>query len=67
MLSPQQIAETNAEIEKLEYAQKHCTDSGILRVIYGWIEVQKRKLEVAPQNEVVPAEQRNRSTNPRAE
>ena len=67
MPSPQQIATINAEIENLEHARKRCTDSGILKIIDDWIEDQKQKLDVLPQNEVVPAEQRNRSTNPRTE
>jgi|HubBroStandDraft_4_1064222.scaffolds.fasta_scaffold702774_2 hypothetical protein len=67
MLSLQQIATINAEIEKLEYARKRCTDFGILKVIDGWIDDQKKKLEAAPQNKVVPAEQRNRSTSPGTE
>jgi hypothetical protein len=43
MLSPQQIATINAEIDKLQYA-RHCSDSGIQRVIEGWINDEKMKL-----------------------
>lgn len=67
MLLPQQIAAINAEIEKLEYARQRFTDSVILRAIDGWIEDRKRKLVVAPQNKIVPAEPRRRSTHPRTE
>jgi hypothetical protein len=44
MLSPQQIAAINVQIEKLEYARKQCSDSGIQKVIEGWINGEKMKL-----------------------
>jgi hypothetical protein len=44
MLSPQQIATINTEIDKLQYARRHCSDSGIQRVIEGWINDEKMKL-----------------------
>jgi hypothetical protein len=44
MLSPQQIATINAEIAKLEYARKQSLDSGIQKVIEGWITGEKMKL-----------------------
>jgi hypothetical protein len=45
MLSPQQIATINAEIDKLEYARKHCSDFGILKLIDGWLKGERMKLE----------------------
>jgi hypothetical protein len=45
MLSPQQIAAINGEIEKLEYARKNCADFGIQKMIDRWITDQKMKLE----------------------
>jgi|HubBroStandDraft_2_1064218.scaffolds.fasta_scaffold2106292_1 hypothetical protein len=44
MLKPQQITTINAEIENLEYARKYCSDSGIQKVIAGWIDDEKVKL-----------------------
>jgi hypothetical protein len=45
MLSPGEIAQIKAEIERLEKARKECTDSGIRQRIEAWIAEQKKKLE----------------------
>jgi hypothetical protein len=63
MLSPQGIATISAEIEKLRQARLDCRDTGLVKVTDAWIEAWKRKLEVAPQNNTVPAEERNRSAS----
>jgi hypothetical protein len=44
MLSPKEIAQIRAEIERLETAHKECTDQGIQRWITERIEEQKNKL-----------------------
>jgi hypothetical protein len=44
MLSPGEIAQIRAEIERLDQLRKECTDSGIRRLIEAWIEAEKRKL-----------------------
>jgi hypothetical protein len=44
MLSPGDRAIIKAEIERLQKAQRECTDSGIRRKIDVWIEEQKQKL-----------------------
>jgi hypothetical protein len=44
MLSPGDRAIVKAEIERLQKAQKGCTDEGIRKKIDVWIEEQKRKL-----------------------
>ena len=44
MLSPSAIGQIKAEIARLEEARKQCSDPGIVRVIEGWIEEQKRLL-----------------------
>jgi len=44
MLSPGDRAIVKAEIERLQKAQRDCTDSGIREKIDVWIEEQKRKL-----------------------
>jgi hypothetical protein len=54
MLSPQQTATIEAEIEKLKYARKHCSDSGVQKVIEGWIEGEKMKLN-SGDNQGLPA------------
>ena len=45
MLSPGEIAQIKAEIERLGKARKECTDSGIRQRIEAWIAEQKKKLE----------------------
>ena len=45
MLSPGEIAQIKAEIERLEKARKECTDSGIRQRIDVWIAEQKKKLD----------------------
>jgi hypothetical protein len=45
MPSPQQIATIKSEIERLKYARKHCSDSGILKLIEGWIKAERMKLD----------------------
>ena len=45
MLTPGEIAQIKAEIERLEKARKECFDGGIRKRIDFWIEEQKRKLE----------------------
>jgi hypothetical protein len=44
MLSPGEIAQTKAEIERLEKLREACTDSGIRKRIEAWIEAEKKKL-----------------------
>jgi hypothetical protein len=44
MLSPGEIAVIRAEIKRLEQALAECRDGGIRKVIEGWIEDQKEKL-----------------------
>ncbi len=44
MLSRAEMAKIRAEIEALEKARENCTDSGIRKLIEGWIEEQKKKL-----------------------
>ena len=45
MLSPGEIAQIRAEIERLERARDECRDSSIRELIDGWIKEQKKKLE----------------------
>jgi hypothetical protein len=49
MLSPSDKATIKAEIERLQNAQKECTDGGIRAKIDVWIEVEKRKLASSAQ------------------
>jgi hypothetical protein len=44
MLTPEEVAIINAEIDRMEKAHKDCTDSGIKRWIEAVIEKQKEKL-----------------------
>jgi hypothetical protein len=44
MLSPGEIAQIKAEIDRLEKARRECNDGGIRVRIEAWIEEQKRKL-----------------------
>jgi hypothetical protein len=44
MLSPGEIAQIKAEIERLEKLREECTDSGIRERIEAWIEAEKKKL-----------------------
>jgi hypothetical protein len=44
MLSPGDWAIVKAEIERLQKAQRECTDGGVRRKIDAWIEAEKRKL-----------------------
>ncbi|HWY21962.1 MAG TPA: hypothetical protein VNX26_12130 [Candidatus Acidoferrum sp.] len=44
MLSPEEIAQIEAEIERLERLREECIDSGIRKRIEAWIEVEKKKL-----------------------
>jgi hypothetical protein len=45
MLSPGEIAQIKAEIERLEKLREECSDSGILERIEAWIEAEKKKLK----------------------
>jgi len=45
MLSPGEITQIKAEIERLEKLRKECGDSGILERIDAWIKAEKKKLE----------------------
>jgi hypothetical protein len=63
MFSPEEVAAISAEIENLKQARLDCCDSGLLKIINACIEQQKRKLEVAPQNNTAPPEQRGRAAN----
>jgi len=45
MLSPGEIAQIKAEIERLEHLREECRDSGIQKVIEAWIATAKEKLE----------------------
>jgi hypothetical protein len=45
MLSPGEIAQIKAEIERLERLCRECTDGGIRKRIEAWIEEEKKKLE----------------------
>jgi hypothetical protein len=45
MLSPGDKAIIKAEIERLQKAQRECTDGGIRKQIDAWIEEQKQKLD----------------------
>jgi hypothetical protein len=44
MLSPGEIAQIRAEIERLERLHKECTDGGIRKRIEAWIEAENKKL-----------------------
>jgi hypothetical protein len=44
MPSPGEIAIIKAEIKRLEQALAECLDTGIQKLIKGWIEEQKKKL-----------------------
>lgn len=44
MLSPGEIAQIKAEIERLEKLRAECADSGIRKLIESWIEAEKKKL-----------------------
>ena len=44
MLSPGEIAQIKAEIERLEKLREECTDSGIRERIEAWIVAEKKKL-----------------------
>jgi hypothetical protein len=48
MLSPGEIAQIKAEIERLERLRKECTDTGIRNRIGAWIEAEKKKLASDP-------------------
>jgi len=45
MLSPGDRVIIKAEIERLQKAQKECTDSGIRQLIEQWIDNEQKKLE----------------------
>lgn len=45
MLSPGEIAQIKAEIERLEELRKICTDNGIRERIEAWIRAEKKKLD----------------------
>jgi hypothetical protein len=47
MLSSTEIARIRADIAMLERAYENCTDTGIRRIIEGWIKQQKDKLKSA--------------------
>jgi hypothetical protein len=44
MPSAREIAQIKAEIERLEKLREECADSGIRKLIDGWVEEQKRRL-----------------------
>ena len=44
MLSPGEIAQIKAEIERLEQLREECTDSGIRKQIGAWLDAEKQKL-----------------------
>jgi hypothetical protein len=44
MLSPGEMAQIKAEIERLEKLRGECTDSGIRKQIEAWIEAERKKL-----------------------
>jgi len=48
MLSPGEIAQIKAEIERLEKFHEECTDGGIQARIEAWIEAEKEKLKPEP-------------------
>jgi hypothetical protein len=45
MLSPGEIAQIKAEVERLEKLREECGDTGIRERIEAWIEAEKKKLE----------------------
>jgi hypothetical protein len=45
MLSPGEIAQIKAEIQRLEKLRKECTDGGIRERIEAWIKAETQKLE----------------------
>jgi hypothetical protein len=47
MLTPEQIAQSKAEVERLEKLREDCTDSGIRKRIEAWIEAETQKLKSA--------------------
>jgi len=48
MLSPGEITQIKAEIERLEKLRGECSDSGIRKRIEAWIEAEKKKLKSEP-------------------
>ena len=44
MLSPGEITQIKAEIERLERLREECIDGGIRKRIEAWIEAEKKKL-----------------------
>ena len=44
MLSPGEIAQIKAEIERLEKLHEEFTDSGIKKLIEAWIEAEKKEV-----------------------
>ncbi len=44
MPAPGELAKLKAEIERLEKAFRECTDSGIRKVIEGWMEDARKRL-----------------------
>ena len=57
MLSPEEIAQIKAEIERLEKLRAECTDGGIRKRIEAWIEAEKKKLSPANQKRQQPPKQ----------
>jgi hypothetical protein len=47
MLTPEQITQIKAEVERLEKLREDCTDSGIRKRIEAWIEAETKKLKSA--------------------
>jgi hypothetical protein len=45
MLSPEEIVQIKAEIERLEKLREQCSDGGLRERIEAWIEMEKKKLE----------------------
>ena len=49
MLSSRDKATIEAELERLQKAQRECTDGGIRKKIEEWIEAEKKKLHSEPE------------------
>jgi len=54
MLSPGEIAQIRAEIERLERLRKECTEGGIRKRIEAWIEAENKKLASSDNPKVAP-------------
>jgi hypothetical protein len=47
MLTPEQVTQIKAEVERLEKLREDCTDSGIRKRIEAWIDAETKKLKSA--------------------